>query len=149
GAGFLLVTRVFDSPEKPFTLLIEAWRKGDELIIQFAWRVYHNEVRIPDSKEPLATLRAFAEVYGMAFRSPTTQEMVKFVEYDVMSAPAGSWPQYVDVESGKIRWVAHQIVKQAELQGTWRIGTAFAINMDLYAASLKKRGVRVRPFKKK
>lgn len=52
-------------PGRSFTMLVVAERRGFQLVVHQAWRLYPNEVDISEATDLVDMLRRFAKVYGV------------------------------------------------------------------------------------
>lgn len=143
GVGLLLVTKTLGSSKDPFTLLLVARRSGGELGMQAAWRIYHNDVDLSDTRSPLAALRKFAEVFGVPFYTPTSPSPVKFVESDVINNLSGAEPPiYADFLSPPEKVMLMQTMRKTAIISIWIVCAVYAVDIRRYIAAMNRHGVR-------
>ena len=117
GANFdaisLHLRHYVDKAEQRFTLLIQTIRKGDTLLVNAAWRIYHADVDLSQAYSPLAVLQAFVDVYGFECRVGDSHP-AKFFLYEVVPLGTYSQTKFMRVEpkmplsqsSGEAHWCA-------------------------------------------
>lgn len=63
-----LYLKMYNRPQNPFVVLVDAEHKGDVIEVNAGWRIYSSEIDLSQVNSPQDVLRAFLGVYGIPFR---------------------------------------------------------------------------------
>lgn len=128
-------------PRNTFWLLVVAGRRGKTLEVASAFRVYLSDVDLTDAQKPIDVLAAFVEKFG--FESTFEGATSKFIQNTPLPPPRSSGPPEILVRGvrGQNYYGTLYLAKNTA-GATTAIAIAFTISLTLYAASLRKRGVR-------
>jgi hypothetical protein len=132
-----------DRKGAPFSLVVLAIRKNDVQHVYSAWRIYHDEINMPDIYTPLSVFEAFVRKYGEELRI-AGKPMGKFLLFKVLPHITQKDLDEIPTPAGR-RWT---------LQLNWRVNPeidtayitfGYLINIDHYCADLSARNVPVHP----
>jgi len=131
-----------EDSSKFFSLVVVARRRGCSLEVFNAWRIYHNEVRIPPERTPLDLLRGLAEHYGYTLTISGSES--KFFMYEILTNIKSFSPwdiAKIHTENGRI-W-SNMFFTQGRIHGVVKLMIAFVLDGSKYARDLKRHGVQV------
>src|SRR6185295_10141045 len=74
-----LFTKSYSNGDDPFTILVQAERKGATIRVEHAFKIYDSDINYDHVREPLDLLLAFIEKYGSQIT--VGNETAKFVMY--------------------------------------------------------------------
>jgi hypothetical protein len=131
-----------------FTLLARTIRNGYIQKVVEAWRVYHTDVDLSEKKLPIDIFKAFIDKYGVFLKAGEQISKLfiyQHVQFDFEDDPRISllnligpaFPQEHGAVTGALD------IKKSRLHNKIIIGMAYAIDVNMYAADLRKHGVPV------
>jgi hypothetical protein len=127
-----------------FSLIVQSIREGDVQRVYSAWRVYHDDIEMPDVYSPLEVFRGFVSKYGddVVVRGESLGHLLLYKILPGVEAD--------DIEGLKeptedtLRTL--QIKCESDPAKNVSYFTfAYYINLERYCADLLRRGVEVRP----
>jgi len=118
-----------------YSILIKADRIGARLLIDEAYRVYHDEIRLVDAGSPLEILRRFLDKFGLDIE--LNGERSRLIIRKVIYATAG---QVITLVHGDGSRIAHK----CENDGPVEVVLAYSVSDGLYAEQLMRHGVEAK-----
>lgn len=135
----LFMKRVMSrDPVRRHWLLVQAHRVGIDQKVGAAWRVYPDDVNIELAQKPIDVLKAFVLSYGVPVRVGDTRGL--FIESQTY--PGGSQVK-IDWTSAPPEHFLSAAHTTSTVDGMFRFGIAYCIDLPKYRLALKRRGVKV------
>jgi hypothetical protein len=131
-----LYVKTIPNGKDPYSLLIDTLRKGDEVIVHFALRVYHSDVEVSGISNPTELLKAFTDKFGADIS--INGEKGKLILYKKINAGESE----IKVEYG-----VNSIVRLSQRKmsnGEAEVSISYGVNTKEYVNSLISHGVKAR-----
>jgi hypothetical protein len=137
----LFMKKQLPSGKEPHWLLVQTHRRGVAQIAQSAWRVYPSDVNLESAERPLDVLKAFVDVFGLPVQvGPKRGKLIECETLRGDTVPTAevmfSIPQNTD-------YLATISQVRSTQPDTLNVGMAYCVNINKYAASLRKRGFNI------
>jgi hypothetical protein len=123
---------------KSHWLLVQTHRTGTKQNVRSAWQIYPDDVNIERAQKPIDVLKAFANVYGVPISVGDRKEL--FI--DAESFPTGTQVKVDWTGAPALHFTSISYATNDTSRIT-KVGIAYCIDLEKYAAALAKRGARV------
>jgi hypothetical protein len=141
-----LFVKTIQSTGDPYTIIVKCQRAGDMLIIDEAYRVYHDEVNLLGAATPLDVLKRFVQVVGREV------EIMILNSDETLAQPPDKGKFFHDVVYNVARG---GVIVQKFMRDTVRfsptedgpvgVDLSFEVDSQKYASQLLRHGIKVNP----
>jgi len=133
---------LFTQDQGSFTLLVQAFRSGNVIKAQNAFRVYYSDIRAGEyARSPKEYLHAFAEAFGVPIK--VGDQVRKFFWHETFTKPKDSdKTEIMEIRApeGRKVWGLTYAFRSGP---TLHIIQAFALDVERYRDSLRSKGVHL------
>lgn len=123
----------------PYTLIVLASRTGAKLRVDGAWKSFAADVPTAPLEEPIAFLKAFIDAFGVPIKVNDME--TKFIAYQNFPNSFGNRVAVSLAEPPKGSVDARFSYQLGPFKAS--VALAFAVDVEKYARSLKKHGVKI------
>jgi hypothetical protein len=132
---------------EPFSLIVQSIRRKDVQHVYSAWRIYHDNIKMPEVYSPLGVFEAFVSKYGKEFMV-ADNPVGKFLLYKRL--PGVSAEQMIDATKGPKDEEEELMTIQAKWQfsepeNAVYVTFAYALDLQQYCHDLEAHSVPIHP----